>query len=555
LILRGPDKLGPRSGLRRDSIPSPRAVPLRPPQPVAPQGLRIDAEKARKVTGQRQYPREFYGMARPSFRRRKVAGGSEVGMGMDIAVLGVDLGKNVCSMVGLDGSGAVVMRRRVRRATLIALAGKLPPCIVGMEACCGAHHLGRLFMAHGHDVRLMSPEYVRLYVKAQKNDDAEGIAEAATRPTMRFVELKSQDQLDMQTLHRSRDRLVGERTALINQLRAILLERGLVAPQSKRKLEQFLAVLMDEQAGAGLSPRMILLVADARAQWRELDWRIAAFDAEFVRWAKENEDARRLTTIPGFGAIVASALVASVGRAESFERGRDLSAWLGIVPQQFTTGGKPKLLGISKRGNKYLRKQLIHGARAALAYVAERDTPMGRWADTLKQTDQPPISAQPPCERGGPYVFEAIAGANEPTRQRSGISLLASCSGELGRQFRHGDVGLLADLRQKKRLMRFELGVASTAARLGFEASPQANRLHQVHHEGNRHLEMRRSGARRMTILDKADNPLTQIKRIGLWQRESPPNRSESRITPHRNLEGYVRSWAHGLGVAEGDLT
>jgi len=146
----------------------------------------------------------------------------------------------------------------------------------------------------------------------------------------------------------------------------------MVAPQSKRKLEQFLAVLMDEQAGAGLSPRMILLVADARAQWAELDRRIAAFDAEFVRWAKENEDARRLTTIPGFGAIVASALVASVGRAESFERGRDLSAWLGIVPQQFTTGGKPKLLGISKRGNKYLRKQLIHGARAALAYVAER---------------------------------------------------------------------------------------------------------------------------------------------------------------------------------------
>lgn len=187
---------------------------------------------------------------------------------MDIAVLGVDLGKNVCSVVGLNAFGAVVMRRRVRRETLIGLAEKLPPCVVGMEACCGAHHLGRLFVAHGHDVRLMSPEYVRPYVKAQKNDDrdAEGIAEAATRPTMRFVELKSQDQLDMQTLHRSRDRLVGERTALINQLRAILLERGLVAPQGKRKLEQFLAVVMDEQAGAGLSPRMILLVADARAQ-------------------------------------------------------------------------------------------------------------------------------------------------------------------------------------------------------------------------------------------------------------------------------------------------
>ena len=271
---------------------------------------------------------------------------------MDISVLGVDLGKNVCSVVGLDASGAVVMRRKVRRETLIALAEKLAPCVVGMEACCGAHHLGRVFAAHGYDVRLMSPEYVRPYVKAQKNDDrdAEGIAEAATRPTMRFVELKSQDQLDMQTLHRSRDRLVGERTALINQLRAILLERGMVAPQGKRKLEQFLSVLMDEQDGAGLSLRMIVLVADARKQWAELDRRISAFDAEFVRWVKENEEARRLITIPGIGAIVASALVAAVGQAESFERGRDLAAWLGLVPRQFTTGGKPKVLGISKRG-------------------------------------------------------------------------------------------------------------------------------------------------------------------------------------------------------------
>jgi len=306
-------------------------------------------------------------------------------MDMDIAVLGVDLGKNVCSVVGLDASGAVVMRRKVRRETLIGLAEKLPPCVVGMEACCGAHHLGRLFAAHGHDVRLMSPEYVRPYVKAQKNDDrdAEGVAEATTRPTMRFVDLKSQDQLDMQTLHRSRDRLVAERTALINQLRAILLERGLIAPQGKRKLGQFLSVLMDEQGGADLSPRMVQLVEDARAQWVELDRRITAFDGELVRWAKENEDARRLTTIPGIGAIVASGLVAAVGRAESFDRGRDLAAWLGLVPRQFTTGGKAKLLGISKRGNKYLRRQLIHGARAALPYVAERDTPLGRWAKGL----------------------------------------------------------------------------------------------------------------------------------------------------------------------------
>ena len=298
--------------------------------------------------------------------------------------VGVDLGKNVCGVVGLDASGAVVMRRRIRRETLIGLAERLPACVVGMEACCGSHHVGRVFANFGHDVRLMSPEYVRPYVKAQKNDDrdAEGIAEAATRPTMRFVELKSQDQLDMQTLHRARDRLVGERTALINQLRAILLERGLIVPQGKRKLEQFLNLLRDED-GAGLSPRIVLLVRDTRAQWAELDRRIAAFDAEFIRWTKENEHARRLATIPGVGPIVASALVAAVGHAESFDHGRDLAAWLGLVPRQFTTGGKPKLLGISKRGNRYLRKQLIHGARAALPYVAEKNTPLGRWAKAL----------------------------------------------------------------------------------------------------------------------------------------------------------------------------
>jgi transposase len=231
----------------------------------------------------------------------------------------------------------------------------------------------------------MSPEYVRPYVKAQKNDDrdAEGIAEAATRPTMRFVEMKTEAQLDMQTLHRSRDRLVGERTALINQLRAVLLERGIVAPQGKRKLEQFLVTIMDEYDGEGLSERMRTLVADVRMQWRDLDRRIGVFDAEFVRWAKENEDARRLVTIPGVGVTIATALIAAIGKAETFEHGRDLAAWLGLVPRQSTTGGKPKLLGISKRGNRYLRKLLIHGARAALPHVAEKDTVLGRWAKNL----------------------------------------------------------------------------------------------------------------------------------------------------------------------------
>jgi transposase len=304
---------------------------------------------------------------------------------MKISVLGIDLGKNVCSVVGLDSFGAVVLRRRATRATLIGMATKLPPCVIAMEACCGAHHLGRLFASNGHDVRLMSPEYVRPYVKAQKNDDrdAEGIAEAATRPTMRFVDLKTQDQLDIQTLHRSRDRLVGERTALINQLRAILLERGIVVSQGKRKLEQAVDALLTGDRQSELSPRISVLIADMRAQWTELDRRVAVFDAEFAAFAKENEAAKRLLNIPGVGVTIASALMAAVGNAEAFEHGRDLAAWLGLVPRQSTTGGKPRLLGISKRGNRYLRKLLIHGARAALPHVAARDTPLGRWARSL----------------------------------------------------------------------------------------------------------------------------------------------------------------------------
>src|SRR3954447_23400421 len=177
---------------------------------------------------------------------------------MLIAVLGIDLGKNSCSVVGLDVGGRVVLRRRLTRDGVVKLAAGLPGCVMAMEACCGAHHLGRRLRDQGHQVRLMSPEYVRPYVKAQKNDDrdAEAIAEAATRPTMRFVELKSETQLDMQSLHRARDRLGGERPALISQLRAILLERGRTVPQSRHKLEQYLAAMPEPENDATLSPRV-----------------------------------------------------------------------------------------------------------------------------------------------------------------------------------------------------------------------------------------------------------------------------------------------------------
>ena len=296
------------------------------------------------------------------------------------------MGKNSCSLVGLDGSDAVVLRRRMRREAVECFVAGLRSCAVAMEACCGAHHLGRRFEAAGHKVRLMSPEYVRPYVKAQKNDDrdAEAIAEAATRPTMRFVPVKSEPQSDVQALHRARSRLIAERTALINHLGALLLERGVVVPKGRKALEDELAVFADEEHGA-LSGRMRLVVEDLRAEWRELDKRIAAFDAEFAHMAKSDGAARRLATIPGIGVINATALVAAIGDARSFGRGRDLSAWLGLTPRQATTGGKPQLLGISKRGNRYLRANLIHGARAVLPRLLTQETPLGRWARALSE--------------------------------------------------------------------------------------------------------------------------------------------------------------------------
>jgi transposase len=303
---------------------------------------------------------------------------------MSIVILGVDLGKNSCSVVGVDAAGAVVVRRSMRRQTLIDYVLKLPACVVAMEACCGAHHLGRLFGAHGHEIRLMSPEYVRPYVKAQKNDDrdAEGIAEAASRPTMRFVELKTEEQLDIQTLHRVRSRLVAERTNLINQLRAILLERGVIFPVGRRKFELGLDGMLAD-GDETLSPRVRKLASEMRAEWRELDRKIEALNGEFIELARHNAAARRLTSIPGVGVLNATALVAAVGNASGFAKARDLGAWLGLVPRQHTTGGKARLLGISKRGNTYLRTLLIHGARAALPSLSQADTPLGRWLKAM----------------------------------------------------------------------------------------------------------------------------------------------------------------------------
>ena len=275
---------------------------------------------------------------------------------------------------------------------VVRLGAKLPACVMAMEACCGAHHLGRILRSQGHEVRLMSPEYVRPYVKAQKNDDrdAEAIAEAATRPTMRFVALKSEAQLDQQTLHRARSRLVNGRTRLMNQVRAILLERGITVAKGRRALGLALATLVDDE-GSGLSGRMRTLIEETRREWAEFDARLAALDREFVETARTSAPARRLATIPGIGALNATALTAAVGEAEDFASGRDLAAWLGLVPRQTTTGGKARLGGITKRGNAYLRTLLIHGARAALPGLSRSETPLGAWLRGLLERAHPNV--------------------------------------------------------------------------------------------------------------------------------------------------------------------
>ena len=211
---------------------------------------------------------------------------------------------------------------------MLAFGAKLPSCIVAMEACCGAHHMGRALATQGHTVRLMSPEYVRPYVKAQKTDDrdAEAIAEAATRPTMRFVALKSEAQLDMQTLHWVREQLVGERTAMMNQIRAILLKRGHVVPQGRAKLAACLNDLLDSYSDLDITPRKRMLVADVRERWQFLDARIAALDTEFAEQGRTDESARRLTTIPGIGALNATTLVVAIGDVATFAIWRPGSA-------------------------------------------------------------------------------------------------------------------------------------------------------------------------------------------------------------------------------------
>ena len=237
-----------------------------------------------------------------------------------------------------------------------ARLANLSPCLIGMEACVGAHHLSRKLQALGHDARLMPAKYVRPYSKGQKNDfrDAEAIAEAVQRPTMKFVATKTAEQLDLQALHRVRERLVGQRTGVINQIRAFLLERGIAVRQGLRFLRAELPTILAKRSDV-LSPRMLRLIEDLSGDWRHLDERIEGLSSEIAALVDQDAACKRLMTVPGIGPIISSAMVAAIGTGDAFSKGRDFGAWLGLVPKQISTGDRTILGSISKRGNRYLR--------------------------------------------------------------------------------------------------------------------------------------------------------------------------------------------------------
>jgi transposase len=284
-----------------------------------------------------------------------------------ITVIGIDIGKNSFHVVGMDRRGAIALRQKWSRGQVEARLANMPPCLVGMEACVGAHHLSRRLKLLGHDARLMPAKYVRAYSKGQKNDfrDAEAIAEAVQRPTMKFVATKTADQLDLQALHRVRERLVSQRTGVINQIRAFLLERGVTVRQGLRFLRTELPGILCTRCDI-LSTRMVHVIEDLAGDWRRLDERIEGLSGEIEALARQDAGCARLMSVPGIGPIVSSAMVAAIGAGDTFIRGRDFAAWLGLVPKQFSTGDRTVLGKISKRGNRYLRVLFVQAAWVVL---------------------------------------------------------------------------------------------------------------------------------------------------------------------------------------------
>jgi len=322
---------------------------------------------------------------------------------MKLRTLGIDLAKETFGVHGVDARGRVVVHKRLTRKHLFGFLAQLEPCLVGMEACGSAHYWAREIGQRGHTVKLISPQFVRPYRKGNKNDpnDAEAICEAVSRPSMRFVPVKTEEQQDLLALHRVREQLVKNRTALANQMRGLLRERGVVVARAIARLRRALPVIL-EDAGNGLSGVMRELLGEMAERLRMLDERLRQYDQRIERLCQHDERCQRRVKVEGVGALVATAMVAAIGNARQFKTGRELSAWLGLVPRQHSSGQRTVLLGISKRGDRYLRTLLIHGARAAVSVAERKGDARSIWVSRLKL-------------RGGPNVA-AVALANKNAR-------------------------------------------------------------------------------------------------------------------------------------------
>ena len=291
---------------------------------------------------------------------------------MKLTTIGIDLAKSVIQVHGVDERGKAGLRKQFKRNQVLPFFANLPPCLIGMEACASAHYWARKLQALGHTVKLMAPQFVKPYVKTNKNDaaDAEAICEAVGRPTMRFVPIKNGEQQAVLALHRARQGFVKARTAQANQIRGLLSEYGIVIPQGIGYLAKRLPEILEDGEN-DLPGAFRQLLQRLGEHLTELDRQVGELEMQIQIWHRKNDASRKLAQIPGIGPITASALVASIGDAKGFANGRQLAAWLGLVPRQHSSGGKPTLLGISKRGDTYLRTLLIHGARAVIR-VAER---------------------------------------------------------------------------------------------------------------------------------------------------------------------------------------
>ncbi len=312
----------------------------------------------------------------------------------EVSTIGLDIAKAVFQVHGVDGAGAVLIRKRISRSKLVEFFAALPPCLIGIEACPSAHHWGRELAGLGHSVKLMPPSYVKAYLKRSKNDanDAAAICEAVTRPSMRFVPVKTKEQQAALMLHRTRQLLVRQRTMLSNALRGHLAELGIVSAKGRNGTGELLRIIADgADSRVPVSARAIL---DALArQYGAIGAEIGSIDNSILGWHRSCEASRRLAEIPGIGPIVATALVAEIGDWKAFASGRNLAAWIGLVPKQHTTGGKDRLGSITKQGNRYLRWLLVVGAMAVIRYAQKHGTQKRPWLGRLMERRPTKVAA------------------------------------------------------------------------------------------------------------------------------------------------------------------